>query len=395
MTLSETNHGDLRHAAWAIFAMAVGIFAIGTGEFAAMGVLPEIASDMHVNIQSAGNVISSYAIGVMVGAPSIAVVAAKMSRQRLLIWLMAWFAATNILETFSPTITTLNIARFISGLPHGAFMGVASLVAADLVDKSYRGRAVGYTFAGMTIANVVGAPFSTYVGSYMGWRPAYMFIGGVGILCCLLLMRCVPHDQPHPERSPLSELGAFAHKKVWFIMAIAVFGCGGMFCVYTYFAETLKDVTHIPKWGIPLFQALWGVGMCVGTWISGKMMDKNLYWTTVGAFVWSIASLALFSYVAPSFWLTFIDVFLLGGCIVLGPIMQVRLMDTAHNAQTLAAALNHAAFNLANAMGAWLGGFVLTDGYGLRMTGVAGAGLSVVGLILFLLASLVEHIENR
>lgn len=388
--MSGGNDGGLAAASKAILALAVGTFAIGTGEFAAMGLLPQMADSMHASIPRTGEAISAYALGVVVGAPVVSVMAARMSRRQLLVLLMAWFAVTNALGTLAGTLGMLDLARFVTGLPHGSFMGVAALVAAGLVERGYRGRAVGRVFSGLTIANVVGAPFATYAGSYFGWRLSYLFIGLIGVLCCLMVLAWVPYDPPNRARSALSELGAFSRKQVWYVMGTVAVGCGGMFCVYTYFSVTLQDVTHVPLWGVPLFQALWGVGMCAGAWAGGHLMDKNLKWATISAFLWNAAALGLFALVAHSVWLTALAVFMLGGGIAIGPAMQVRLMDVAADAQTLAASMNHAAFNLANAIGAWLGGVVLAVGFGLEATGWAGMALSLVGLVLFLLSLQVE-----
>lgn len=264
--MSGGNDGGLAAASKAILALAVGTFAIGTGEFAAMGLLPQMADSMHASIPRTGEAISAYALGVVVGAPVVSVMAAQMSRRQLLVLLMGWFAVANALGTLAASLGMLDLARFVTGLPHGSFMGVAALVAAGLVDRGYRGRAVGRVFSGLTIANVVGAPFATYAGSYFGWRLSYLFIGLIGVACCLMVLAWVPYDAPNRARSALSELGAFSRKQVWYVMGTVAVGCGGMFCVYTYFSVTLQDVTHVPLWGVPLFQALWGVGMCAGAW---------------------------------------------------------------------------------------------------------------------------------
>ena len=392
--MSGVKEGSLTAASKAIFALAVGTFAIGTGEFAAMGLLPQMAQGVQATIPKTGEAISAYALDVVAGAPLIAVFGATFSRRTLLAVLMGWFALTNCLGTLAATLGMLDLARFVTGLPHGAFMGVAALVAAGLVDRGYRGRAVGRVFSGLTIANVVGAPFATYAGSYFGWRLSYVLIGLAGAVCCLMVLAWLPYDPPNKARSALSELQAFTRKQVWYVMGTVAVGCGGMFCVYTYFSVTLQEVTGVPVWGVPLFQAVWGMGMCTGAWAGGHLMDKNLKWTSIGAFVWNALALGLFSMVATNMWLTALAVFMLGGGIAVGPAMQVRLMDVAADAQTLAASMNHAAFNLANAIGAWLGGLVLTAGFGPAATGWAGMALSVIGLVLFVLSLEAERRDN-
>lgn len=384
--MSGGNDGGLHAASKAILAFAVGTFAIGTGEFAAMGLLPQMADSLHVTVPQAGGAISAYALGVVVGAPLVSVLGASFSRRSLMVVLMAWFAVTNCLSTCATSLHMLELARFITGLPHGSFMGVSALVAAGLVERGYRGRAVGRVFAGMTIANILGAPFASYAGTYFGWRLSYLLIGLISAICCVMIQLFVPYDSPNRARSALGELAAFTRKQVWFVIGTVAVGCGGMFCVYTYFSLTLQQVTHVPVWAVPLFQSLWGMGMFVGAWVGGIVMDKNLKWATIGAFIWNAAALGMFALVASNIPLTALAVFMLGGGIALSPAMQMRLMDVAADAQILAASMNHAAFNMANALGAWLGGLVLVAGYGDAATGWAGMILSCVGLILFLLS---------
>ncbi|MBB2174583.1 MFS transporter [Gluconacetobacter johannae] len=375
--------------------MALGTFAIGTGEFAIMGMLPEMASSLDVSVPVAGHIISAYALGVVVGAPLIAVAGARLPRRTLLMVLMAVFVVGNVLAILSPGYRTLEGMRFLTGLPHGAFFGVAALVAASLVDRAHRGRAVGRVMAGLTVSSVLGAPFATWGGEFLGWRLTYALIGVLGVASLLLIVRNIPADPPHPGASPLRELGALRRSQVWFTLATGAVGFGGMFCVYTYLSDVLINVSGYPAYTVPLVQALWGVGMVAGNLIGARLVDVNLNMTVILAFVWSMVTLCLFYLTASSPWVVTPVILLLGGIIALVPALQTRLMDVAADAQTLAASLNHSAFNVANALGAWLGGVVIAAGQGEQAVGWAGAMLSAGGLVIFLAALAAQTLRRR
>ncbi|WP_342628928.1 MFS transporter [Nguyenibacter vanlangensis] len=393
---TPVGHYDAPHGvAAAEFALALGTFAIGTGEFAIMGMLPEMASSLGITIPSAGHVIAAYALGVVVGAPLIAVCGARLPRRTLLMILMGVFVLGNLLAPLSPDARTLEIMRFLTGLPHGAFFGVAALVAASLVDRAHRGRAVGRVMAGLTISNVIGAPFATWGGEFLGWRTTYALIGLVSVASLLLVARNVPADPPHPGASPLRELGALRRAQVWFTLGTGAVGFGGMFAVYTYLSDVLVNVSGYPAYAVPFIQALWGVGMVIGNLIGARLVDINLNMTVIAALVWSMLTLGLFSVTAVNPWAVVPVILLLGGIIALVPALQTRLMDVAADAQTLAASLNHSAFNVANALGAWLGGLVIGAGYGAQSVGWAGAALALGGLAIFLAALAVRFVGRR
>ncbi|MEE8663711.1 MAG: MFS transporter [Acetobacter sp.] len=387
MTLPAEESVTPRSVGLAIFSLALVTFCLGSSEFALMGLLPQVANSLHVSLPAAGNAVSAYAIGVVVGAPLITLATARMSRRTVMLLQMGWFTLTTTLSAFSPNLFTLELMRFLSGLPHGTLFGGGALTAASLVPEGRRGRAVGHVFTGLTVANVVGAPLSTLAGNYADWRVSYIIIGCAGILSFLLMMRYLPKDAPRPGASVLGELAAFRRKQVWFLFATVIFGCGGMFAVYTYFSAALITVAHAPSWSIPLYQSLWGAGMVVGAYAGAMAMDRNPKMAAIGAFIWNLFVLALFALTLHSLPMVSITIFLLGGTIAVGPAMQVRLMSIAGDAQTMAASMNHAAFNMANAVGAWTGGAVLAAGLGYQWTGWAGVIIAAIGLVLFLLTS--------
>jgi len=367
----------------AILAMAVGSFAIGTGEFAIMGLLPNLAGDLKISEPEAGTVISAYALGVVVGAPLIAILFAKAPRKPLLIWLMALFALGNVGSALAPDYWSLIALRFLSGLPHGAYFGIAALVAASMVDVGYRARAVGRVMLGLTLATLIGMPLATRLGQGMGWRPTFAGVGVIGVLTFLMIMRFVPQIRSVEGASPLRELGALKRSQVWLTLGIAAVGCGGMFAVFTYVVPLLTEAAGVPIVWVPLVLALFGLGMTIGNTLGAYMADKALMPTIGGMLVFNVFNLAAVPVMA-QFWLTAsLSVFLVGFSVAICTALQTRLMDVAADGQTLAATLNHAAFNTANALGALFGGMAIAAGYGWGSTGVVGAGMAVGGLVLF------------
>lgn len=383
-------------AALAELALAVGGFALGTGEFASMGLLPSAARGVGVSITAAGHMISAYALGVVVGAPLITVLMAKAPRRAMLIGLMVVFALANVATALAPTFAPLVVARFLAGLPHGAYFGIAALVAAGLASNGGRAQAVGRVMLGLSVANVVGVPFATWLGQDLGWRTAFFAVGGLGLLTAALVAVFVPVIPVHSAASPMRELGGFKHVQVWLTLAVAAVGFGGLFAVYSYITPTLIQVTGVKLAGVPLFLSVIGLGMIAGSLIGGWFADRALMASVLGGLLWSGAVLALFTVASAHPWSAALDLFLIGGGIAVVPALQTRLMDTAQDAQTLAAALNHSAFNLANALGAWFGGLSIAAGFGWSSTGWIGAGLAVSAIpILGLSAALDLRARRR
>jgi DHA1 family inner membrane transport protein len=370
------------------FALAMGGFAIGTTEFATMSLVPYFSAGLHIDEPTAGHVISAYALGVVVGAPLLAVGAAKLSRRTLLILLMTSFALFNGLSALAPTYGWMLLFRFLSGLPHGAYFGIAALVAASLVPVNKRSQAVGRVMLGLTIATVMGVPLANWLGQAVGWRWGFAVVAVLALITVALVAAFAPRDRPHADASPLKELGALANGKVWLTLGISAIGFGGLFCVYTYVASTLLAVTGSPATSIPIVLAVFGAGMTIGNIIVPKFADRALMPTGAVLLLSSAVSLALYPLAAPHFWSICLDVFAIGFTGALGAVLQTRLMDVAGDAQALAAALNHSAFNTANALGPWLGGMAIAAGYGWTSTGWVGALLALGGLALCVVAML-------
>jgi DHA1 family inner membrane transport protein len=366
-----------------MLALGVGGFAIGTGEFVIMGLLPEVARDIGTSIPQAGHVISAYALGVVIGAPVLAVLAAGWRRRALLIALMAVFALGNFASALAPGYLSLNLLRFASGLPHGTYFGVAALVAATLAPPDRRARAVGLVMLGLTGATLVGVPIAAWLGQLFGWRAAFVFVGLIAVLAMAMLRRDLPDLAAPSGASPLRELGALKRKQVWLTLGIGAIGFGGMFSVFSYIKPTLTEVAGLPLAGVPLVLALFGFGMVGGNLVGSRLADKALMPTIGGLLVWAALVLTTFSFAAHHVATAALNVFLIGTIVAIGPALQIRLMDVAGEAQTLAAALNHSAFNTANALGAWLGGAAITAGLGWTSTGWVGALLALAGLGVF------------
>lgn len=348
-----------------------------------MSLLPGLASSTQVSIPVAGGYITAYALGVVVGAPLIAILAARWPRKTLLIALLALFAIGYGASALAWNHPSLLCARFLAGLPHGAYYGVACLVAASLVAQNRKAQAAGYVMAGLAAANVIGVPVATWIGQGFGWRGAFGALAAGGCLAILLFWRFIPSVAPDSNASPRSELGGLKKPQLWLTLATASIGFGGMFSVYSYITPTLTEVTGFESGEVPLVLGLWGVGMIVGNIVGGWLADRSLVVAIVCIMVWNVVFLALFSVFSFSTIGTLAVLFSIGCGFALVPALQVRLMNVAGEAQTLAAALNHSAFNISNAVGATLGGLSISAGLGWASTGWVGAGLALLGIVFF------------
>ncbi len=379
----------------AVLALGIGGFSIGTGEFVIMGLLPEVARDIAVSIPQAGHVISAYALGVVVGAPVLAVLAAGWPRRVLLVALMAFYALGNLASALAPGYGSLNLLRLVTGLPHGTYFGVAALVAAALAPPGRRAQAVGLVMLGLTSATLVGVPIAAALGQAFGWRAAFVFVGAVAVVAAVMVQRWLP-DLPAPAgASPWRELGALRRGQVWLTLGIGAIGFGGMFAVFSYIKPTLTEVAGLPVAGVPFVLALFGLGMVAGNLIGSRLADRALMPTIGRLLVWSAVVLGGFVFAAHHVATAAVAVFLIGTVVAIGPALQIRLMDVAGDAQTLAAALNHSAFNAANALGAWLGGVAITAGLGWTSTGWVGVVLALGGLAVFALALVLDRRAHR
>lgn len=383
------------HPALVIFALAVGAFAIGTTEFAAMSLLPFFASDLGISAPAAGHAISAYALGVVTGAPVIAVLGARLPRRTLLIGLMATFAIGNGLSALSSTYPLMLLFRFLSGLPHGAYFGVAALVAAGLVPPGRRAQAVAQVMSGLTIATVIGVPAANWMGQALGWRWGFGVVAVLALLTAVLVAAYAPRDKGNSKASPMRELGALRDRQVLLTLLTGAIGFGGLFAVYTYVASTMLTVTHVSERWVPVVLAFFGIGMTIGNLVAAWAADRAQSRTAIIVLLWSAGTLALFPFAAGNIWTLGIVMFLIGSSGGLGTVLQTRLMDVAGDAQTLAAAAHHSAFNIANALGPWLGGLAIAHGYGLTSTGWIGSLLALGGLAVFLAALSLQQRDRR
>ena len=368
-------------------ALALGGFAIGTTEFASMSLLPDFAAGLGVDAPTAGHAISAYALGVVVGAPVIAVLAARLPRRIILTALMAVFAVGNLLSALAPTFGWMMAFRFFSGLPHGAYFGVAALVAASVAPPERRAQSVAMVMIGLTVATIVGVPMANVVGQHIGWRWGFVIVAVLAALTATAVYIFAPRAPADAGASPLRELGALAKGRVWLTLGIGAIGFGGMFCVYTYLASTMREVTHASA-ALPVVLAVFGAGMTVGTLACAWAADRAQMPAIAGVLLWSAGALALYPMATGSLWTLIPVVFLIGCGGGLGAVLQTRLMDVAGDAQTLAAALNHSAFNFANALGPWLGGLAIAAGLGWTSTGYVGAALALGGFLIWVVAAL-------
>lgn len=364
----------------AIIALAIGGFAIGTTEFVTMGVLPQIADGVGITIPQAGHTISAYALGVVVGAPVIAFFGAKLPRRTLLLGLMAAYAALNAVSALAPNYELLMVARFLDGLPHGGFFGVASLVAAGMVAPERRGRAMALVLMGLPIANVVGVPAATWLGQHAGWRASYWVVAGLALLSVVMVLSFVPHTPGDPEATGRRELEALAKPQVWYAVVAGAVGFGGMFALFSYVAPMATRTAGLPDGAVPLFLLTLGLGMVFGNWVAGMLTDWSVTRSLLGAPVALALTLLLSWALMPSGYVALPAIFLVttvGSVLALG--LMIRLIDASEHAQTLGAALSHASLNIGNALGAWLGGLTIAAGWGYRSPLLVGIALSLAG----------------
>jgi DHA1 family inner membrane transport protein len=380
----------------ALLALALGGFAIGTTEFVTMGLLPDIATGVGVDIPTAGHVISAYALGVVVGAPVIAALGARLPRRGLLVGLMAAFLAGNVLTALAPGSTTLLLARFVSGLPHGAYFGVASLVAAGLVPPALRGRAVSSVMLGLAAATLAGVPSGTWLGQTLGWRAAYWAVVVLAALTVAAVLAVVPSTPGHPDAGVRTELGALRRPQVLLTLVVATVGFGGMFAVYSYIAPITTDVTGLSRGAVPWVLLAFGIGGFAGTALGGRLADLALFRSLTGAMATVLVLLLLVGPAASTGPTLFAAVFLLAmSASTLVVCLQLRLMEVAGDAQMLGAALNHSALNAANALGAWLGGVVIAAGHGYTAPSLVGAALAGAGLVALAASAALRRRELR
>jgi DHA1 family inner membrane transport protein len=365
-----------------ILAMSLGAFAIGTTEFASMGLLPQIARDLEVSIPQAGMLITLYALGVVVGAPLVTIAAVRIPRARLLVLLIGLIGIGNLLSAIALDFTVLAAARFLSGLPHGAFFGVASLVAARLSPPGRRARSVSLVMLGLTIATMLGVPASTALGQSIGWRSAYVTVVVITAVTTIAIWRLVPEPEGAGTTGSIrAELGALRRAQVWFALGIGSIGFGGMFAVYSYIGEIVPGVLGLAESAVPVALFVFGLGMTIGNILAGRLADRSLYGTIFLGLSGMAISLAVFALVAQQAIAGMVLLFVIAVTSqLLGPSLQLFLLDASPDAPSLAAALHHSALNIGNSLGAALGAAVLAAGWGLLAPAWTGVVLAVLGL---------------
>ena len=365
----------------ALLALAIAAFGIGTTEFVMMGLLPEVASNFHVSLSDASGYISLYALGVVVGAPLLTAAGMRVRRKTVLVSMMGLFTLGNLASALAPTHGTLLAARFIAGLPHGTFFGVGAVVAAGLVARDKRAQAISMMFIGLTVANIVGVPLGTLLGQNFGWRFTFGVVAVIGVVALAAVAALVPQQPKPTDVSLRGELVAFKRPQVWLAFAVVVFGFAATFSFYSYIKPLLTDVTGYSPAMATALLALFGVGMTVGTMIGGRLADRAPM-RTLYTFLAALAlALTGFLFTAHSMTLAAINVFLVGlaGFAAI-PSIQARILDKAKEAPALGSASIQSTFNIANSLGAYLGGLVIAGGFGLTAPSWVGALLALVGL---------------
>ncbi|GAB2778515.1 MFS transporter [Streptomyces daliensis] len=376
----------------ALLALAISAFGIGTTEFVMMGLMPNVADDLGTSVPMAGYLVSAYAIGVVVGAPLLTALGARIPRKRMMLALMALFTVGNLASALAPSFGTLMAGRVLAGLPHGAFFGVGAVVAARLVSEDRRARAVAVMFMGLTVANIVGVPAGTALGQQLGWRVTFLVVTVIGLVSMAALAVLIPKLPLEKHSGVKHEIRALGNRQVLLGLLTAVLGFGGVFAVYSYLASMMTKITGFGDSTVTLVLALFGIGMTLGAFAAGPLTDRALRPTLYGALAALGVALIVFNYAVHVQWAALVMVVVLGavGFGTTTPI-QMLVMTKAHDAPTLASASNHSAFNIANAGGAWLGGAVISAGFGWTSPTLVGAVLAFAGLATALLAGFLDR----
>lgn len=375
---------------WALLSLAIGSFGIGMTEFTIMGLLPNIAAELLPDqwaasqedaIAQAGWLISLYALGVVVGAPTIAGSVARFPRHRVMVCLALALTVFTAFTVVAPSFGLVAASRFLAGLPHGAYFGIGALVAAEVLGPGKRAKGVAFVLTGLTVANVVGVPLGTFLGQQFGWRVAFAVVAGIFALATIAIFCFVPRTPGQPGRTLRAELGVFRIPQVWLALATGAIGFGGFFAVYSYVAPMVTEAAGSPEWVVPLVLVVVGVGMTLGNLVGGHLADVDLRRTVLFGLLALAAVLAALALTAQ--WIVLLALFGFGVGFVssaLSPAIQTRLMDVSADNQSIAAALNHSALNIGNSLGAFLGGVVIAFGWGYVAPAWVGAVLALAGL---------------
>jgi DHA1 family inner membrane transport protein len=378
-----------------LLALAVSAFGIGTSEYIIMGLLPDLAHTLQVSIPKAGILVSGYALSVTLGSPLVALALSRMDRKRALLVLMGMFIGGNALCALAPTFLLLLIARILTALCHGAFFGIGSIMAFHLVPRSERAQAITLMFSGLTLANVLGVPAGTALGQAFGWRFAFWALVPVGLIAGLGLWRMVPHQAP--ENMELKhEFRAALRPQVQLVLTLSTLCSVSLFCVFTYIAPILEQITRLSPTSVSKVLVVFGVGITVGNLLGGRLSDWKQMPVLIGGIMLLIVILLVMPFLELSLTPAVIMIFV-WGCVhfATGSPLQARIVEQAKGAPNLASTLNQGAFNLGNALGASLGGIMLTEGISYRYLPWGSAAVAGVALLVALIALRVEQIEKR
>ncbi|ABK02227.1 major facilitator superfamily MFS_1 [Arthrobacter sp. FB24] len=387
-----------------LLALALGGFGIGLTEFVIMGLLPEVAADFSVSEATAGWLISGYALAVVVGALLLTAAVTRFERKPVLAVLLVLFIAGNLVSAIAPDYSMMMIGRIVAALAHGAFFSIGAVVAADMVAPTKKAGAIAIMFTGLTAANVLGVPFGTMLGQAAGWRSTFWAITGIGVLALAGILTLVPRTGPGRAAAQAAsgglrgELRAFRSGQVWLSILVTILGYGGMFGAFTYIAYTLTEVTGFAASTVPWLLILFGVGLFIGNTVGGKAADRNVDRTLLVVLAALVVILVAFALAAGNQPLTIASMVLMGGFgFATVPGLQMRVMKYASSAPTLASGANIGAFNVGNALGAWLGGVTITAGLGYTSPIWAGAGITLLGLgvMAFAAAKAKRQDQNR
>lgn len=379
-----------------LIALALGGFGIGLTEFVITGLLPEVAADYGVTETTAGWLVTGYALAVIIGALGLTAATTRLPRKQVLLGLLVLFVIGNTLSAAAPTYGVMMVGRVVAALCHGAFFGIGSVVASNMVARERRASAVALMFTGLTASNVLGVPFGTFLGQALGWRATFWAIAGIGVVALVGVLVLVPAVRQAEQPSLVRELGAFRSGQVWLSLGITVLGYGGMFGAFTYIAYTLTSVSGFASSTVPWLLVVFGVGLFVGNFVGGKLAARSIDGTLLVVLSALTVVLALFALVATSPALTVVALVFMGAFgFATVPALQTRVMQHADHAPTLASGANIAAFNLGNALGAWIGGLTIAAGLGYTSPIWAGAGITVVSVALTLVAAAAARRHRR
>lgn len=381
-----TQESERRSRGRTLFALALGSFCIGTSEFASMGILQLFSASLGIDIPTATHAITAYAFGVVIGAPLVTLVGARLNRRTLLLCLMALFILGNVLSAIATDLGMFALARFISGMPQGAYFGAGAVVASYIVGPGHGGKAFALVMTGLTVATIIGSPLATFLGQNLGWRNTYFSVAGVAALAFFALWSWVPRTEALQGGPLAQELSSLRRPAVWGMMLVAALGVASIFAVYTFIGPFITDAAALHQAWIPVALALFGLGMTTGNLIGGRLADAHPTRGLNLGFGSALIALALLAVGGGEAWILMPMLLCVGMTMMVAiPTIQVRLTGFAPEAPTLMGAMNLAALNVANAIGAWTGGIAIAGGYGLLSTVWAGFGLTFAGLLIFVL----------